>query len=157
MPKVDIEKHIRAPQKQVWEFISDIRKAPEWVIVMKSLVETTDNPVQKGTVYREASKIGPKESETEWKITYFDEPHMQVHECSEPDFRAILTMRVEDNGDGTSTLFHQTEYQIMPNARFLGGFVEALFVRRLMRRRLHESVEKCKRMIESEFDTKRDS
>ena len=86
MPKVKIVQEIRSPQQQVWEFISDIEKAPGWVVVMKSLVSTTENPVQEGTVYRESSKIGPKESETEWKVTYFDPPHMQAHECNEPDF-----------------------------------------------------------------------
>lgn len=153
MPKVEITKRIKAPQKQVWEFISDIEKAPEWVAVMKSLIHTTENPVKEGTVYRESSKIGPKESETEWKVTYFDAPHMQAHECEEPDFKATLKMRVEDNGDGTSTLFHTTEYQLMPNARFLGGLLETLFMKKMMNRKLNESVENCKHMIESEFKT----
>lgn len=154
MPKIKIVQRIESPQKQVWEFISDIEKAPEWVVVMKSLLATTENPLKKGTVYREVSKIGLKTSETQWKVTYFDPPHMQVHECNKSDFEAILTMRIEDNGDGTSTLFHTTEYQLMPNARFLGGLLESLFIKRMMNRKLNESVENCKRMIESEFETK---
>lgn len=156
MPKVEIVQAIGSPQQQVWEFISDIERAPEWVVVMKSLLKTTDNPVREGTVYWESSKIGIKETESEWEVTYFDPPHMQVHECDESDFKATLTMRVEDNGDGTSTLFHTTEYQMMPNARFVGGLLEALFIKRLMNRKLNESVENCKRMIESEF-AKKDS
>lgn len=150
MPTVKIEKTINAPQQEVWEFISDIEKAPEWVVVMKSLVDTTENPVKKGTVYRESSKIGPKESETEWKITYFDPPHMQVHECEEPDFKATLTMQVEDNGDGTSTLFHTTDYRLMPKFRPLGWAVETLFIKKLMVKNLHQSVDNCKRLIEEE-------
>ena len=151
MPKVEITKRIKAPQKQVWEFISDIEKAPERVVVMKTLIHTTENPVQKDTVYRESSKIGPKESETEWKVTYFDPPHMQAHECNELDFKAILKMRVEDNGDGTSTLFHSTEYELMPKFRLLGGTLELLFIKRTMRNKLQESVGNCKRMIEERF------
>lgn len=148
MPKVEIKKHIKVPQKQVWEFISDIEEAPEWVVVMKSLVETTENPVQKGTVYRESSKIGPKESETEWKVTRFEPPHVQIHECNEPDFQATLTMRVEDNGDGNSTLFHKTEYQLMPKFRPMGWLLETLFIKKLMHEKLNESVQNCKLMIE---------
>lgn len=151
MPKVEIKKDIKAPQKQVWEFISDIEEAPEWVVVMKSLVETTENPVREGTVYRESSKIGPKESETEWKVTYFDPPHKQVHECDEPDFRATLTMRVDDNGDGTSTLFHNTEYQLMPKFRPLGWLLETLFIKKLMYKNLHQSVDNCKQLIEKKI------
>ncbi|MDZ7694298.1 MAG: SRPBCC family protein [Balneolaceae bacterium] len=148
MPRVEIGKVINAPQQQVWEFISDIERAPEWVVVMKSLEETTENPVQQGTVYRESSKIGPKESETEWRITRYDAPHIQVHECREPDFRATLTMRVEGNGDGTSTLFHATEYQLMPKFRPLGWLVETLFIKKLMHKNLHQSVDNCKQLIE---------
>lgn len=151
MPEVKIQKSIQAPHKEVWKFISDIEKAPEWVAVMTSLIQTTDNPVRKGTVYREASKIGPKESETEWRVTRFDEPHIQIHECNEPDFKAKLTMRVEENEKGTSTLFHKTEYQLMPKFRPLGWLVEILFVKKLMIKKLNKSVTRCKQRIETEL------
>ncbi len=136
------------PRERVWQFISDIKEAPQWVVVMQSLIETSENPLQKGSVYREASKIGPKESETEWKVTRFEAPHIQVHECSESDFRATLTMRVEENGDGKSTLHHTTEFKLMPNFRPLGWLLETLFIKRLMKKSLRQSVDNCKRMIE---------
>lgn len=151
MPKVAIEKKINAPPDKVWDFISDIEKAPEWVVVMQSLEDTTDNPVREGTVYREESKIGPKESVTEWHVSQFDAPHIQVHECDEPDFKATLTMRVEENDDGSSVLFHSTEYQLMPSFRPLGWLLETLFIKRLMRRNLNKSVDNCKQMIEEDL------
>ncbi|MCG2589471.1 SRPBCC family protein [Rhodohalobacter sulfatireducens] len=151
MPKVEITKRINAPQKQVWEFISDIEKAPEWVVVMKSLIHTTENPVKLGTVYHESSKIGLKKSKTEWEITYFDAPHMQAHECNESDFKATLKMRVEDNGDGTSILFHSTDYQLMPNFKLLGRLLETIFINRLMSKNLNQSVINCKQMIENKY------
>ncbi len=148
MPKVEIEQPIRAPREKVWEVISNIEKAPEWVAVMKSLVETTKNPLEEGAVYRERSKIGPKESETEWRVTRFDPPEIQVHECDEPDFQATLTMRVREDAEGSSTLFHTTEYRLMPKFRPLGWLVENLFIKRKMYRKLNESVDTCKRLIE---------
>ncbi|MDR8394544.1 SRPBCC family protein [Aliifodinibius sp. S!AR15-10] len=159
MPKVEIEKPIEAPREKVWNFISDIEKAPQWVVVMKALVDTTANPVREGAMYREASKIGPKESETEWRVTRFEEPHIQIHECNEPDFTAKLTMRVEKNGDSSSILYHTTEYQLMPKFRPLGWLVETLFAKRLMRKNLNESAENCKRLIEEKENaqTKKDS
>lgn len=69
---------------------------------MQSLITTTENPLRQDSVYREASKIGPKASETEWKVTRFDPPHIQVHECRESDFEATLTMRVEEAGKQVS-------------------------------------------------------
>lgn len=148
MPKTEIKKFIRASQEKVWDFISNIESAPEWVVVMKSLIHTTENPVRENTVYRESSKIGPKESETEWRVTRFEAPHIQVHECNEPDFRAILTMKVEDNGDGTCTLFHSVEYKLMPKFRPLGWLLETLFIKKIMQRNMHESVENGKRILE---------
>ena len=61
-------------------------------------------------------------------------------------------MRVEDNGDGTSTLFHSTDYQLMPNFRPLGELLEILFIKRLMRKNLNQSVANCKTMIEGKFN-----
>ncbi len=151
MPKVSIEKKIDAPPRKVWKFISDIEKAPQWVVVMQSLQDTTDNPVQRGTVYREQSKIGPKESVTEWEVVRSDPLDIQVHECAEPDFKATLTMRVADNMDDTSTLHHTTEYQLMPSFRPLGWLLETLFIKRLMRKNLNKSVDNCKQMIEEDL------
>lgn len=90
MPKVEIIKRIHSPQKQVWEFISDIEKAPEWVVVMKSLIETTENPVIKGTVYRESSKIGLKQSETEWKVTFSIHPICRLMNVTNPTLKQLL-------------------------------------------------------------------
>lgn len=148
MPKVAIQKKIQAPRQRVWDVISDIEKAPEWVVVMNSLVESTHNPVREGTVYRERSKIGPKESETEWEITRFKPPHVQVHECREPDFEATLTMRVEELEPGISILYHTTDYRLMPKFRPLGWLLEMLFIKRLMKKNLQQSVENCKQIIE---------
>ncbi len=149
MPKVEIAKPIHATQEKVWNFVSDIEKAPEWVVVMKSLVDTTENPVREGTVYREASKIGPKESETEWKVTQFEPPHFQIHRCDEPDFKATLKLRVEVDRNQESILYHTTEYQLMPKFRPLGWLLETLFIKKLMYKNLHQSVEKCKQLIEN--------
>lgn len=154
MPKVEIEKKINAPRDKVWKFISDIEKVPEWVVVTQAMLDTTDNPVREGTVYREESKIGPKESVTEWKVIRFDPPSIQIHECNEPDLKAILTMRVADNMDGTSTLHHTTEFQMMPNFRPFGWVLETLFIKRLMEKNLNRSVDNCKRLIEKEIRQK---
>ncbi len=149
MAKVEITKHINASPQKVWDFISDVEKAPEWVTVMQSLVETTDNPVKEGTVYRELSKIGSKESETEWRVTRFESPKIQIHECKESDFAAVLTISVEDSNGGTK-LIHKTDYALMPNFRPLGWLLEKLFVHKTMVKNMNESLDNCKRILEAE-------
>src|SRR5687768_13250119 len=98
MPTIEIDRIIDTPARAVWDFISDIEKAPEWVTVMQALLSTPVNPLTQGAVYRERSKIGPSVSETEWRVTRFDPPRVQVHECSEPTLKVELTMTVEPQG-----------------------------------------------------------
>lgn len=149
MPTIEILCTISAPPQKVWDFVSDIEKGPEWVTVMQKLVSTTANPLTEGAVYRERSKIGPSESETEWRVTRFDPPKIQVHECSEPTLKARLTLKVEPAGDG-ARLTHRTEYRLMPRFRPLGWLAERLFAHSLMTRNMQTTVDNAKRMIESE-------
>ncbi|MDX1684448.1 MAG: SRPBCC family protein [Saprospiraceae bacterium] len=148
MNTVKIEKEIKASPQEVWDIISDIEKAPDWVEVMNSLVDTTDNPVKKGTVYKERSKVGPKESVTTWRVTKFVAPQIQIHECNEPDFKAHLTMKLEPTHGGTK-LTHITKYELMPNLRPLGWLLETLFVKSAMIKNLNKSVDNCKAIIEA--------
>lgn len=147
MRKVEIIEHIKAEPEEVWAFISDIEKAPNWVVVMQSLIETTDNPVKMGTIYKERSKIGPNKSETKWTVTRFDAPKIQVHECESSTFQAVLTMQVAPSELGTK-LIHITEYALMPVFRPIGWLVESLVIHKTMQKNLKESVQNCKKQIE---------
>lgn len=148
MPTISISQQIEAPPEQVWSFISDLRRGPEYVTVMKELLYVSDEPIKQGTVYRELSKIGPGMSETEWVITTLEAHCLQVHRCREPTLQATLMVRIEPNGRG-SKLLHQTEFQVMPVFRPLGWLLEKLFVHRLMTAEMRETVQNLKRIIES--------
>lgn len=147
MKKIEIVQKINAPVKEVWDYISDIKSAPDWVVVMNSLVSTTDNPVKLNTVYKEKSQVGPKESETTWKVTKFEQEKIQVHECYEKDFKAVLTMQVEPMDSGTK-LIHITEYALMPVFRPLGWLAESIIMHKTITKNLQESVNNCKQIIE---------
>lgn len=148
MPRIRIIEHIEAPPEAVWTLISDIRRGPEWVTVMEELVHLSDEQVKAGTTYREVSKIGPSRSETEWRITTFDPPNVQVHECREPTLKAELTMQVEPDGEGTRFI-HQTDFRMMPVFRPIGWIAETLFGKRLMQREMRQTVANVKRMLEA--------
>jgi uncharacterized protein YndB with AHSA1/START domain len=149
MPRVVITQHIAAPPQQVWDFISDIRRGPEWVTVMKEVLYVSDGALREGSLYRERSKVGPSTSETEWRITRFEAPRLQVHECRERALHAVLTMRVEPDGD-EAVLHHETEFEMLPVFRPLGWLVEQLFGKRTMERELRQTVENAKRMLEAQ-------
>lgn len=147
MPLFETRSHIDAPVADVWAFISDLEKAPEWIVVMEELVHTSHNPVQEGTTYRERSNVGPADSETEWHVTVCNPEEVQVHECKEPTFTARLTVSLEPAGSGTK-LDYRTEYQLMPVFRPLGWLIEKAFAERAMERDLQQTVDNLKRLVE---------
>ena len=148
MPQIRIVEHIDAPPEAVWALISDIRRGPEWVTVMEEVVHVSDEQTTQGTVYREISKIGPSRSETEWRITRFDPPRVQIHECKEPTLQATLTMQVEPDGTG-SRFIHQTDFEMLPVFRPLGWLAESLVGKRLMQREMTQTVANAKRLLET--------
>ncbi len=116
---------------------------------MKEVLYVSDGPLKEGSIYRERSKVGPGTSETEWKITKFEPPRIQVHECREPMLRAVLKMQVEPEGEGTR-LLHWTVFQMLPVFRPLGWLVEQVFGKRTMTREMQRTVENAKRILESD-------
>ena len=148
MPVVDIREHIEAPPDKVWDLMCDIKRGPEWITVMLETLYVSEDWIQKGSVYRELSKVGPSKSVTEWTITAFDPGHSQVHETHEKTLKVTLTITVEPDGAGTM-LSHHTEYKMMPVFRPLGWVLEQVFAKRLMDKQLRLSVHNAKRILES--------
>ena len=153
MPEVKTSKHIDAHPRQVWDFISNIRRVPEWVTMTTEVLDMGDESLEEGTTYRERTRIGPSTSETEWRVTEIDPPHLQVHRCSEPMLDAELTMRVEPEGDG-ARFHHQTEFKMLPAFRPLGWVMEQLFGNRL-EQEMSQTVENAKNIIESQTASER--
>lgn len=153
MPVVTIEEHIDASPQRVWDLINDIRRGPEWVTVMEEVLYVSDDPLKEGSRYRERSKIGPVRSETEWRITRFEPPRLQVHECREPTLSAVLTMEVEPEGKG-ARLHHRTEFAMLPVFRPLGWLAERVFGKRTMERELRRTVDNAKRIAEAESESR---
>jgi carbon monoxide dehydrogenase subunit G len=147
MPKVTVSEHIQASPEVVWEMVSDIERGPEWVTVMKEVTYLSDTSLRKGSVYREMSQVGPKLSETEWHITRFDAPHVQVHESHSKEMEVVLTVTINAEKGGTR-LLHETEYRMMPGFRPLGWLLEKLVIQRVMTKGMNQSVANFKKMVE---------
>ena len=116
---------------------------------MKEVLHVSEEPIGKGSSYRELSKVGPSTSETEWHITQFDPPKIQVHECQEKALQAVLTMTVEPDGSG-ARLTQETEYKMMPDLRPLGWFLETVFAHRMMKKALGQTIANAKTLLERE-------
>lgn len=148
MPSLKFERHINASPASVWSLISDVERVPEWATMTEEMLETSDNPIQEGSMYRERSKIGLYASESEWEVTTFKPMEVQVHETDEPAFKAILTMAVAEEGEGTHFDF-RADYELMPVFRPLGWLAEGLFAAKLIEQNFAETVDNVKRISES--------
>ena len=116
---------------------------------MKEVLHVSEGPLGKGSSYRELSKVGPSTSETEWHITQFDPPKIQVHECREKALQTVLTMKVEPDGSG-ARLTQETEYKMMPDLRPLGWLLETVFAHRMMKKALGQTIANAKMLLERE-------
>ena len=143
MPRIHRTEHIQASPQAVWDLMCDIRRGPEWVTVMLEVLHVSEGPIGKGSSYRELSKVGPSKSETEWTITEFNPPKVQVHESRGKELQAVLTLRVEPDGEG-ARFTHQTEYKMMPGFRPLGWLLETVFAHRMMKKGIDSVCEERK-------------
>jgi uncharacterized protein YndB with AHSA1/START domain len=71
---------IPAPPDRVWEIACDVSRYPEWVENTLRITRT-DGPARLGATVEEVTRIaGPWKSVTQWRVTQFDPPRLQVQE-----------------------------------------------------------------------------
>lgn len=121
--KLTTTEHIAASPAEVWSFISDANRYPEWVVGTKEVLSVSALEASQGTLYRERTQIGPSTPETRWEVTAFDTPYRQVHISKSAAINAVLTMLVEPEGDGTR-FTHIIETTLFPKFRPLGWLLE---------------------------------
>ena len=149
MAHFELSTEINAPPQAVWDFISDLRRVPEWVTATDEMLYVSEGEVGVGTVYRERGGVGPFKSVSEWRITEFDPPHRQVHVGDLGVMKMAFALELEPTGRGT--LMRQTgDFRMMPFFRPLGLLLEALFVRRQMESGGRSTLANAKRILEAE-------
>lgn len=69
-----LEESIKAPQRAVWEVLTDLQGAPGRINGIKSLQVLSTGPVGRGTRFRETRVMFGKEAVEEMEITRFEAP-----------------------------------------------------------------------------------
>ena len=149
MPIFRKTEYLNVSPQIAWDFVSDLRRGPEYVTPMLELISISEEPIKKGTIYRELSLIGPSKSETEWTISEFDPPKHQVHETHSSELFMRLEIDFEPQGEGTK-LTYVAEYKLFPKLRPFGWLLETLFVSRMMNKILAQTVTNRTKMVEAE-------
>ncbi len=114
---------------------------------MNEIVSASNPRLKAGSTYLERSGL----QKSEWRVTVFDAPKRQVH-VGRVGFMGdvIREFRVEPDGEG-ATLRQTISFTIMPGfTRPFGWLAEELFVKRMVRKRLVQSCEGAKGLLEGE-------
>lgn len=131
MVEISESTFVRASPQEVWDFLSDAGRYPEGIYFVREVFDISPGPMREGWVYHERAKPGPMESVSEWTVTRFDPPVVQVHEGSMPEMEAALTMRLTPKDEGTYWK-HSMRFRMLPAFRPLGWVLERTIVKRKM-------------------------
>ena len=142
---------INAPPEKVWAFVSDVKRYPDWVAFTDRLVSGGEEPLELGSVYREfGGPIDMFKSETTWRVTEIEPTTRQVHEGHGQGIdRILITMALTPSGDGTrltNIADVRARWYWLPIALPL----EILFINRISRRKMRQSLDSLKTLVEAE-------
>ena len=149
MAHFELSTEINAPPQAVWDFISDLRRVPEWMTTTDEMLYISEGEIGVGTVYREKGGVGPLKSVSEWRITEFEPPRRQVHVGDLGVMKMNFALEIEPTERGT-LIRQKGDLCMMPSFRPLGLLLEALFVRRQIESALRSSYANAKRILEAE-------
>jgi uncharacterized membrane protein len=131
----------RSPE-EVFSYISDFSRHPEWQEGLVSVKVETEGPLRVGTRVVHRRKVGPQIVATTSEITAYDPPKVVSFRGVDGPIRATGSQRVEPAGVGSRVLFememegHGVGKLILPIAR------------RQAARQVTASHEKLKRILE---------
>jgi len=131
----------RSPE-DVFAYIADFPRHPEWQEGLVSVRVETEGPSRVGTRVVHRRRLGPQTVATTSEITAFDPPHVLGFRGIDGPIRAEGSQRVETAGDGCRVLF---EMELQGHG--LGKLMLPM-ARKQATRQVAASHEKLKRILE---------
>jgi len=101
---------IPAPQKTVWEAVTDWKRSEEWMTIHAGFPDGPPEGTEPGTSFRQKVKIMGMPGEMKWTVKQADPPNRLEMTGEGPmgtTARAVYTL--ESNGE-TTKLTYETEY-----------------------------------------------
>lgn len=94
----------RSPE-EVFAYIADVSRHPEWQDGLVSAAVETEGPLRVGTRVVHRRKLGPKTVATTSELTAYDPPHVLGFRGIDGPIRGEGSQRVESAGDGSRVSF----------------------------------------------------
>lgn len=149
MPTASASIHVDATREEVFDFVSDPWRIPEYVSLVLEILDVSEGPLGVGSKITERAKPGPFPVTTHWEIVEYERPHKHVWRGHQVDMEMKLTKQV--TADGSGTRYEQwMDYRYLPRFRPLGWTLEKLVVDRTVQRSFDQVVLGIKRFVESE-------
>lgn len=147
MGSVELTTTISATAEEIFAFVADVYRYPEWDAFADEILAASDSPLRAGSTYRE--RTGRDESD--WEVVVFDPPFRQRHVGTVP-FLGEVTVEMELAPNGTTTEFrHTIGYHVMPGLlRPLGWLAERIYVDRYARSRMSQTHLAARRILEDQ-------
>jgi uncharacterized membrane protein len=131
----------RSPE-DVFAYIADLPRHPEWQEGLVSVTVETDGPIGVGTHVLHRRKVGPMTVPTTSEITAFDPPRMAGFRGIDGPIRGTGTQRVEPAGEGS-----RVSFEMDLEGHGLGKLMLPM-ARKQAARQVTASHEKLKRILE---------
>jgi uncharacterized protein YndB with AHSA1/START domain len=134
---------IDRPIDEVFAYLADVERHPEWVSSVLNTKKTSDGPMGLGATFTEEGKVLGRRLQTEWEITAYEPPHTIRQRMQMGPARAVLTATLEATDGGTKvTIVQEGE---------TGGLLKVAdpLVARTLKKQLAADLETLKTLIES--------
>jgi carbon monoxide dehydrogenase subunit G len=137
-----IEFHVARPPAEVFPYVADLERAPEWVPDLISVEKLGDGPVRVGSRFRQEVRAAGRTGHAELEVTEYEPPRRFAHrgKGGPAEFKAEFTL--EPDGEGTRVR-HDFEVRMKGLFKLASGAVEGW-----VERNAETAVANLKRVIE---------
>ena len=139
---------IEAPCRDVWEFIRDAHRFPEWVDSILEMVDLPSEGLNKGSMFQEYGYPGPFRGYTLWRVVESKSPSIQIHKGVQGVMLFIVERHLEPKGE--ATLFEQTVSMRFHTIMKPVEWILSGKMRRNAQNQLTRTLNKAKQLIELE-------
>jgi uncharacterized membrane protein len=142
MARIATSVEIARSPEDVFAYIADVPRHPEWQEGLVSVTVETEGPIRVGTRIVHRRKLGPRTVATTSEITAYEPPRVVGFRGIDGPIRGQGSQRVEPVGDGSRVLFE------MELEGYGLGKLMLPMARRQAARQVAASHEKLKRILE---------
>jgi uncharacterized protein YndB with AHSA1/START domain len=144
-PIVNIVEINRSPE-DVFAYVTDPERFPEWQDAVVRARRKDDGPVRQGLKIELTRRMGSREQTMTSELTEYNPPRSYAFRVIDGPVRALGNGRFDPVGDGNRTHF---TFELDFAGHGIGKLLVPLFVRRRAAKELLESHENLKRRLES--------